>query len=79
VGLFVPSDKILLLRITTYLSMDVEMVLNVLIFPGLLRIYKTHCSLFNLYFGHCSHPILFCEENEEVYEITMRSLPSTMF
>ena len=56
--MFVPSDVALLLRITTYLSMDVEKVLNVLIFLCLLRIYKTHCSLFNLYFGDCSHPIL---------------------
>ena len=58
VYLFVPSDKVSLLRATTYLSMDVDMLLNVLIFLYWLRIYKNHCSLFNLYFGDCSHPIL---------------------
>ena len=32
VYLFVPSDKVLLLRIKIYLSLDVQMVLNVLTF-----------------------------------------------
>jgi hypothetical protein len=56
--LFIPSDQVLLLRIKLYLSMDVAIVLSLLIFLCLLQISKTHCGLFNLYVGDCSHPIL---------------------
>jgi hypothetical protein len=56
--LFVLSETVLLLRITIYLHIDVQMVLYVLIFLCLLQIYKTHCGLFNLYFGDCSLYVL---------------------